>query len=123
MACSIAKLRAGVLPDAPDGFDDHFAYAMGSSLEDAAAFVGALIERSNAMEEEGNYYEAYLLARRAYRVADRRFGDRHAVTLAARHGLASSLRSLGFYEQALSNALAVLEVARNAGQATFGHGE
>ena len=32
MAASIAKLRAGELPDAPDGFDDHFAYAMEAAL-------------------------------------------------------------------------------------------
>ena len=51
------------------------------------------------------------MARRAYRVADRQFGGRHAVTLAAQFGLANSLRLLGLYKQALSNALAVLEVA------------
>ncbi len=110
MTASIAKLDAGTLPDEADGFDDHFAYAMGSSLQDAAALIAALVERSRAMEEEGNYYASYLLARRAYRVADRQFGEQHAATLAVRHRLASSLRFLGFYKEALSNAQAVLAI-------------
>ena len=109
----MAALRAGApLDDVEDDF--HFGFARSNRREEVEPLVDRLADRAFELVQEGRYFAAVLISRRAIRVAERVLGPGHALTWRAQREHAQSLHFAGRSKDALPIAKEGWEATRRA---------
>ncbi len=99
---ALARRRAGVLTDAPDGAAPHAA--------DTARAISLLLRGSELLLAQGAYTEAAAVGQCALAAAEGRLGPGHPATLASAHSLAETL----WAQRDLAGARALFERALEA---------